>query len=80
MMGQNGMMTGGMGGVGGGVVTNGNCTLSSLKKRGFVIKWGCLQARAMFGAALLALTLSIMIIISVSMVSVVVVKIEFVYF
>jgi len=42
---------------------------STMKKRGLPIKWGCLQARAMFGAALLALTLSTMIIISVAMVS-----------
>lgn len=78
MGGQNGMMQGGGGGGGGGsvggngnVMTNGSCNMSTLKnsnKRGFVVKWGCLQARAMFGAALLALTLSVMIIISVSMV------------
>ncbi|XP_021968287.2 uncharacterized protein LOC110863319 [Folsomia candida] len=77
MGGQNGMMQGGGGGGGGGsvggngnVMTNGSCNMSTLKnsnKRGFVVKWGCLQARAMFGAALLALTLSVMIIISVSM-------------
>jgi len=52
-----------------GSVSNGTSNLSTLKKRGFVVKWGCLQARAMFGAALLALTLSTMIIVSVAMVS-----------
>lgn len=67
IMGQHGIMMPG-GSVGG---NNGvSCSnMSSLKKRGFVVKWGCLQARAMFGAALLALTLSVIIIISVSMVS-----------
>lgn len=54
---------------GGSCAPTNTCTLPSLKNRGFVVRWGCLQARAMFGAALLALTLSIMIIISVSMVS-----------
>jgi hypothetical protein len=52
-----------------GTLSNGTSNMSSLKKRGFVVKWGCLQARAMFGAALLALTLSMMIIISVAMVN-----------
>lgn len=51
------------------VVANGSSNLSSFKKRGYVAKWGCLQARAMFGASLLALCLSTMIIISVAMVS-----------
>ena len=41
---------------------------NSLKKRGFVVNWGCLQARAMFGVALFVLSLSAMIIISVAMV------------
>jgi predicted permease len=71
--GSSGMMSGGNN-CGGGGGSGSGCenppgNPDSLKKRGFVVKWGCLQARAMFGAALLALTLSLMIIISVSMVS-----------
>jgi len=52
---------------------NGNNNMSSgLKKRIFVAKWGCLQARAMFGAALFVLSLCTIVVISVSMVSLII--------
>ncbi|CAG7829284.1 unnamed protein product [Allacma fusca] len=50
-----------------GISPDSNHLSTALKKRGFIVNWGCLQARAMFGVALFVLSLSTMIIISVAM-------------